>query len=384
LSKIKVLHISPNGELYGTERHILSIVKYANRDIFEHWVATPVSGNFNAILDKYGVKNVIAGRMPNKKNKLAGMLESSGVRKLINLFRKEKFEIIHTHLNSYGGFLAGIFTRSKLVHTRHGVFWAEPELKNLSFLTKSFQKLKSRRFELTIAVGEYERDTMIKYFGYNPEKIRLTYNGVNVEEIQNKVCNFNIRSSLVNNQELLIGAVGRLERQKGFDMFIKAAAIVNKQFENVKFCIIGDGSLYNELYNLKESLGLGNNFQFIGYKENIYDYINTFDVMVQTSLWEGISYVVQEAMALKKPVIALTSKNVSGIKEIIIHEKTGFLIENSFVEKLSSSMIKLITDNSLINKMGESGLQRVKNDFKEERTCKDMEKYYLELINTGV
>jgi glycosyltransferase involved in cell wall biosynthesis len=377
--KIKVLHISPNGELYGTERHILSIVKYADRNKFEHCVATPVAGNFNQILAEIGVRCEIAGRIPNKKFKLGGMAESGGLYKLVKLVRKEKFDIIHTHLNSYGGFVSKLVSKAKVVHTRHGVFWTEEELRQLGFLSRGFQRLKSRVFDVTVAIGEYEKDSLVNILGYDPLKVKLTYNGVSAGEIKQRVKTGASKKDLFHTEDFLVGAVGRLEKQKGFDILLYAAKKVLENVSNVKFVIIGDGSLKNHLVELRKQLGLENKFEFVGYKKNIYEFMNCFDVMVQTSLWEGISYVVLEAMAMAKPVIAVTSENVSGVKEIIQHGKTGYLVDFDYSDRIGEYILELVYDRNKSANMGTEAYERVSNVFSEKRTASDMERTYLEL-----
>ena len=76
---IKVLHISPSGILYGTERHILSIVKYADKQKFQHFVVTPNLGNFNELLKNLNIPFFIAGRKPGYKNNLSAVFEIKDV-----------------------------------------------------------------------------------------------------------------------------------------------------------------------------------------------------------------------------------------------------------------------------------------------------------------
>jgi glycosyltransferase involved in cell wall biosynthesis len=344
-------------------------------------VATPVTGNFNQVLDEIGIRYEIAGRIPHKKSKLGGMIESNGLSKLTKLLRKNKYDIVHTHLNSYGGFLSKLITSAKVVHTRHGVFWSESELNQMGFLSKTFQKIKSRVFDITIAIGEYEKNTLENVFGYNPDKIRLTYNGVNVNEIQSSLNKNLSKKELFSTEDIIVGAVGRLEKQKGFDVFLYAAKKVIEKIPNVKFVIIGEGSLKYHLLELKNELDLKDKFEFIDYKKNIYDYMNCFDIMVQTSLWEGISYVVLEAMALSKPVIAMTSKNVSGVKEIIIQGETGYLVESDYSNQLSKYIIEIASNTDKLKTTGAAGFERVKTVFSEERTSKDMEQLYSDLVS---
>lgn len=379
--KIKVLHISPNGELYGTERHILSILKYSNSEKFEHIVITPNRGNFNDIMDQLGIRYFIGGRPHGYKNSFLNLLKLKGFWDIYKIIKQNKFDIVHTHLNSYGGFIAKLAGTKKIFHTRHGVFWSQQELENISTKTRLFQKIKNKLFDITIAIGEYENNALIKYFGYNKEKIRLTYNGVEIDEINAKTNKTLNKKTLFGSDNFIVGAVGRLERQKGFDMMLNAAAEVVSKKNDIKFVIIGDGTLKGKLENMRKELNLDSNFDFIKYKNNIYDYINNFDLMVQTSLWEGISFVVLEAMALSKPVIALSTENTSGVKEIIIEGVTGHLIFDNYVKNLSKYILELYDDKNKIKNMAENSKNRIEEKFSERNTASDMDRYYSESVN---
>jgi len=376
--KIKILHISPDGKLYGTERHILALVKHSDSNKFEHYVATPERGNFNDELDKIGVQYFIAGRKHGYKSKLDG-ITAEGSKELYRIMKKEKFDIVHSHLNSFGGIVGRIAGAGSVVHTRHGVFWSEEELANISVKDKYFQKIKSGIFDLTIAIGEYEKNTMIGKFDYDESKIRVTVNGVDTDELNSKIDRTISKKDLFGTDEFIIGTVGRLERQKGFNMLIEAASLIKDSLENIKFVIIGDGSCKDELKNLRDGFGLQDKIEFIPYKENIPDYVHNFDIYISTSLWEGMSYSVQEAMALGKPVIALTSENVSGLKELIEDGVSGILIEKNYIENLAEKIKLLIKDENQRKFLGENAQEREKNYFQEWRTAEDMDKVYAEL-----
>ncbi len=376
-----MLHISPDSVIHGTERHILSIIKYSDREEFENCVAMPDEGEFKRELFKMGIKTYIAGRKHGYQNMLDGIF-SKGSRMLYKLIREEKFDIVHSHLNSYGGIIAKLAGAPAVVHTRHGVFWSEEELNSISFAGRYFQKLKSKIFDMTIAIGEYEKKTLVEKFNYDENKITTTINGVDVDELNSKTDKFKTKEELFGSNDLVVGLVGRLEKQKGLDYLLEAVNLIKDRTNGTIFAVIGNGSLKDELIQKRDRLGLEEKVMFIDYKKNILDYMYNFDFMVQTSLWEGLSYAVQEAMALGKPVIALTSPNVSGVKEIIVNGETGYLIESDYVNELAKYILVLSKDINRRLRFGRAAKEREKNHFPEWKTASDMENVYRQLYDS--
>lgn len=383
MRKIKVLHISPDSVIHGTERHILSILKHSNREEFESFVAMPDDGELNKELSLMKIKTFIAGRKHGYKSKLKGILGRE-TRKLYNLIKNGKFDIVHTHLNSYGGIAAKLAGAPAIVHTRHGVFWSEEELNNISIAERYFQKLKSKFFDKTIAIGEYEKKTLTDKFNYDEMKIATTINGVDVDEINAKTDKTKTKKELFGTDDIIAGLVVRLEKQKGLDYLLDAVNLIKDKSEGIKFAVIGSGGLKEELIRKRDLLGLKDRILFLDYKKNILDYIYNFDFMILTSLWEGLSYAVQEAMALGKPVIALTSPNVSGVKEIIINGETGFLIDSDHVNELGKHILLLSKDAEKRLIFGRASSERERQFFPEWKTAGDMEKVYFELYNTKI
>jgi len=382
LKKIKVLHISPDSVIHGTERHILSILKYSDREEFEHSVVMPEDGDFNKVLYKMNIKTYFAGRKHGYSSQTEGIFGKDS-RALYKLIKEGKFDIVHSHLNSYGGIIAKLAGAPAVVHTRHGVFWSEDELNKISFTEKYFQKLKSKMFDMTIALGEYEKKTLTEKFNYDEKKIASTINGVDIDDINAGVNKLKTKKELFGTDEdIIVGLVGRLEKQKGFDYLLDAVSLIKDKIDGIKFVIIGNGSLKDELIEKRNRMGLEDKILFIEYKKNILDYVYNFDMMVLTSLWEGLSYAVQEAMALSKPVIALTSPNVSGVKEIIVNGETGYLIESDYVNELGKYILVLSKDINRRLKFGRAAKERESEFFPEWRTASDMENVYRELYNT--
>lgn len=379
MRKIKVLHVSPNSVINGAERHILSIVSCCNRDIIESWVATPTRGIMNDHLDKINIKSEIAGRIHGYK--YSGFFKKNGLFNLIKLIRREKFDIVHSHLNSYACLIAKMLGVKYTIHTRHGIFWTKEGLENMSFILKKFQKLKSKKIDVTIALSLMEEETMIKNFGYEKKKIRKIYNGVSIKGIEDNIDRKLTKKDLFDTDDFIIGAVGRLEKQKNFSLLLDVAADVLRKINNVKFIVLGDGSLKSELENKMKNLNLNNKFEFLGYKENIYNYINHFDLMIQTSLWEGMPYVLLEAMALGKTIVTTTSKELSGVNEVVVDGETGYLVNDNYQERLIILLLSLLDNKDKLSEFGKNAKKRIEKNFTEENMVTETEKIYIELLN---
>jgi len=381
MRKIKILHISPDSVIHGTERHILSILKYSDRNNFEHAVVMPDEGNLKEELNKMSIETFIAGRKHGYNGKFDGIF-SKETKNLYSIIKENEFDIVHSHLNSFGGIVARLAGVPAVVHTRHGVFWSEEELNNISITDKYFQKIKSGIFDTTVALGEYEKKTLVKNFNYDENKISSTINGVNVEEINSKIDSSITKKELFGTNDLIVGLVGRLEKQKGFDYLLEAVDKIKDQIDGITFFIIGNGSMRDELVSKRDSLGLDKKIVFMDYKTNILDYVSNFDFMVQTSLWEGLSYSVQEAMALGKPVIALSSPSVSGVGEIIVHNETGFVIEKDYITELCKYILILAKDTEKRLRFGKASMEREKEYFPEWKTASDMDQVYKRLFES--
>ncbi|MDM5208980.1 glycosyltransferase [Cytobacillus kochii] len=144
-------------------------------------------------------------------------------------------------------------------------------------------------------------------------------------------------------QGLKLLSIGRLHRQKGFDLALETAALLKKKGVPFKWLILGEGSERENLIQLSTKYQLEEEVQFIGIKENPYPYIRWADAYIQPSRFEGKSIAVEEAKILYKPVI-VTNYSTSG--DQIIHGQTG-LIANMTAESLAETILQLFADESL-------------------------------------
>lgn len=167
--------------------------------------------------------------------------------------------------------------------------------------------------------------------------------------------------------EFNILSIGRLTKQKGYDLAIEALNILKNQYSNVHWWIIGAGELEWQLKDQVKHRGLEKYITFLGLKENTYPYIKNCDLLVQSSRWEGKSVVLDEAKILAKPILATNYSTVSDQ----LKNKVEGLIVNIDEQSISDGIIYLIEHNQIYNKIK---IYLENHEFGNE--C-DIKKYYL-------
>ena len=149
---------------------------------------------------------------------------------------------------------------------------------------------------------------------------------------------------------------------KGHRFLLEALALLRSEFPNVRATLIGDGPALGETLDLANRLGVSDAVIFAGFRplKEMLQILNTTDILVHPSLMEGMPYVILHAMSLGKPVIATP---VGGIPEVVLHEKTGFLIpvNNSFA--LANAIRELLINTNRAREMGTAGEKRYDKNF---------------------
>ena len=172
--------------------------------------------------------------------------------------------------------------------------------------------------------------------------------------------------------------VATFSKLKDYNSYFKAAQLILEKHRSVTFIAIGDGTDSFEAVNLIENRYL-KNFRLLGRKSNIESYINAMDICILSTFTEGISNSILEYMALGKPVIATRG---GGTSEIVIDNKTGFLISPSNPEELTDKIEKLLNNIDLREQMGMAGKERVKKIFSSEIMVSKYVDFYKTITKT--
>jgi len=201
------------------------------------------------------------------------------------------------------------------------------------------------------------------------EKIKVIYNGI---DFSNYDPGTEKRLYKRNNNEIILGNIGRLVRQKGQRYLIDIASELQKSNLKFKILIGGDGPLKQELLSYAEKLKVTERIIFLGFIDNVVEFMNSIDIFLLTSLWEGFGYVIVEAMICKKPVIAF---NCSSNPELIEENKTGYLIEFGNIKNFTEKLEILINDKNLRSNFGEQGYLKATKHFSVVKTINELENF---------
>ncbi|MCF8377994.1 MAG: glycosyltransferase [Bacteroidales bacterium] len=201
----------------------------------------------------------------------------------------------------------------------------------------------------------------------NLSKIQIIYNGINLPRFDEAELTFRYKPKA---NQVVIGNAGRLVKQKGQKYLIDLALNLKKRKIDFKILIAGEGKMENELRSLISKNGLVRNFEFSGFVEDMKGFMQSIDIFVLTSIWEGFGYVLVEAMACNKPVVAF---EISSNPEIIEDTKTGYLVPAFDMEAMTDKVVQLIKDKKLREELGKRGRERVENMFSIDKTQENLE-----------
>lgn len=393
----KILRLINRFNLGGPTYNAAYLTKYLSKDfetLLVGGVKEDAEGSSEFIVRNLGIEPIV---IPEMKRSLNPANDLIAYRKISKIIKDFKPDIVHTHASKAGtvGRLAAIRNKVPIIlHTFHGhVFHSYFNSSKTNFFI-NIEKGLANQCTKIIAISDkqkYELSEVYKIAA--PEKFEVIPLGFDLqrfrEDYDQRRLEFRKKYKLQSN-EIAIGIIGRLAMVKNHDLFLKAIKnVVDKTNQNIRAFIIGDGELYNELFEKSKALGLST-----GYFENGRTKINTItftswikdiesaypglDIVAMTSLNEGTPVSLIEAQAAGKSII---STNVGGIENIVIPNKTAVLTKNNNVDDFSGKLLQLVENKKLRTVHEQHGWNHVKNKFHYERLVQDMGQLYYRLLN---
>lgn len=364
---IKILYFITGLDIGGAEQLLFLTLKNLDREKYLPSVVCFYRGVLACEIEQLGIE-VIDLKAKSKFDFLA-------ICRLFRLLKKEEIDIMHTHLfhaNIIGRIVGRLCKVPIIVSTHHYAFSYNGKIGIL------LEKITQRLSDKIITVSEAAKIFYLKEIGIVQDRLTLIYNGIDTDIDKEAVFGTSdLRNELLLNNNFIVGCVGRFAEMKGQEYLIRATAGVIKEGYKIKLLLVGYGALKTHLKKLADTLGITREVIFLEARRDIPQIINTFDIYVSSSLQEGLSITLLEALAMGKPTIATA---VGGNTEVILHGQSGILIPPRDNKALVEAIVNLIEDKKKAGQLGINGRQRVLDTFNIKDKVKETELLYDSLI----
>jgi len=294
--------------------------------------------------------------------------------KLRRLMRDKEVDVVHTLFetsNTWGGLIAKLSGRPLLVSSRRDM--------NILRLKKhrAVYKIVNRFTDAFVTVSDSVRNFCIGKEGLEPGRTVTVYNGVDIARIDAADGSAALRAKLgVEEGTPVLTAVANIRKVKGLDTLLRAAAIVRREFPNLRVLVAGnwlEAGHFEELQGLVRELDLGGNVGFLGHFEEVFSLLKISHVFCMLSRSEGFSNALLEAMAARLPCVVT---RVGGNPEAIDDGKNGYLLPTEKPEAAAERIVMLLKNPAEARRVGEAARKTVQARFTSGNMAAEMAAVY--------
>jgi glycosyltransferase involved in cell wall biosynthesis len=297
---------------------------------------------------------------------------------LLDLCRRERVAVWHGHdyKSNALGLLLRAFWPMRLVTTVHG--WVHHTARTPFYY--ALDRLCLPRYEKVVCVSD-DLVRACRGVGVRAERCLLVENGIDTDEFRRRRSREEARAAFgVPPGRLVVGAVGRLSPEKGFDVLLAGVDRLARGGLDVHLLLAGEGDERPRLEADVTRLGLGDRVTFAGFLLDPRPLYEALDVFALSSLREGLPNVVLEALAMEVPVVAT---RVAGVPRLIPDGDTGLLVEPGSADALADALGRLLTDAPLRARLAKAGRERVDVNYSFTGRTRAVATLYDSLLRQG-
>jgi glycosyltransferase involved in cell wall biosynthesis len=376
-----ILFVHQSAEMYGSDKTLFLLIKHIDKQKFFPVVVLPCEGPLKLELEKENIEVFIAPviklhrKMFTPKNIVFLLKQIKQAFRIVNKINENyNFEIVYS--NTLAVLLGYLFAKkNRIKHVWH----VHEIIESPKIVAKIFRFLlhtKSNFFTIynSNATADFWESSSQKNIEYE-----VVTNGLEVPSsplLVNEI--ISIRKEIFDvNNEIVIGLVGRINKWKGQFILLEAFSKLIKKYPDLRLIFVGS-TTENQSYILKElnakidAFQIVNQVKIVPFQPDINKIWSAIDIAIVPSVEpEPFGLVAVEAMLASKPVIA---SNHGGLKEIIQHQQTGFLVKPSNILELTNAIELLINDKKLRLAMGQKGYNRAVKEFSIQKYVSKIEK----------
>lgn len=354
---LKVCHVSLTLKTGGLERILADLARHHSPDRCEPtFLALREIGRFGEEIRAGGREVAV----------LQNQSRFGGVREMARFFRAHQFDVVHTH-NTYPHIYGTIAARwagvPVVVQTRHGQRAGHGWKSSLQY------RWAAKWTDRIITVSDDAAGLCMTADKIPAAKVTRIWNGIDLSQFR----------YTGPGSELVAIAVARLSAEKDFPTLLRAMALVVPQVPTLKLRLVGDGPERSALESLTDELHLRQNVEFLGERRDVPELLTQAGFFVTSSLTEGISLTLLEAMAVGLPVVAT---RVGGNPEIVVEGETGRLAPAANPQALADAIHGMCNARADWAKLGRAGCERAATHFDIHRMARDYEDLYATLLES--
>ncbi len=349
LQKQKILYVITKSNWGGAQRYVYDLATGLPEKIYDVVVACGGTGAKDApqgvLADRLASAGIRTIYVPSFARDISILREFVALRELIDIFRKERPNIIHLNsskagvLGAIAGRIAGV---PNIVFTSHGLAWDEPRgvLSRAFIYVSTWATFLLSHHIITISQDNYHRAQRLPLCSF---KVNLIHNGITplVHSLSRTDARAELMPSNQNTDAVWIGTIAELTENKNLGVALKSFASAYKKNPNLLYVIIGDGEKRILLEQLSKSFGISDVVHFAGYIPDAAQLLSAFDIFFLPSLKEGLPYVLLES---GQHALSCIASRVGGIPDIITNGVSGVLCNSKSIEEFATALATLSTD----------------------------------------
>jgi len=378
---MRIVHVITRMILGGAQENTLfSVEGLRERGHDVLLVTGPAIGPEGDLLRRareHGVTTVVVGSMRRAINPV---LDAIAFVRLLVIIARFKPDVVHTHSSKAGilGRLAARLCRVPVVvHTIHGLAFHQYQRAVVNWLYVLLERWCARYSDRIICVADAMTEQALAARVGRREQFVTVYSGMEVKPFLGaSEHRERVRRELgIADDEVVVGKIARLSDLKGHKYLLEAMPRVVERFGRVRFVLVGDGWLTERLKRRAEALGVAERIVWTGLvsPSRIPELVGAMDVVVHTSLREGLARVLPQALIAGVPVVSF---DVDGAREVVIDGETGYLVQPKAVDELVERLCRLLESSELRARMGQAGRQLCSERFRVEAMVEGIEEVY--------
>ena len=304
------------------------------------------------------------------------------LRKLTQLFRERKPDLVHTHSGKAGvlGRLAAARAGVPvIVHTIHGPSFGNFQRNFSNWLFRTAEQRAARVTTHFVTVADAMRDQYLAAGIGRPDQYTRIFSGFPLEPFLQASNDLTLRARYgLKPDDIVIGKIARLFKLKGHDTLFAVAPELVRACPQIKFLLVGDGEWRGRFEQMAHASGLEKHFVFTGLvpPNEIPSLLGIMDILVHLSEREGLPRSLPQALAAGRPIVAY---DCDGAREVCRDGETGFLVRAGHLTGLTERLLLLACNTELRTNLGERGRAFVRANFAVEQMVENLHRLYLRL-----